>query len=182
MNPAAFSFSKILKIIPNLLLLLNFPPCESGINDKGVPLLLPEWVLDQLNFMQNIDIKDDFKFIRISLSSVVKYHLKDTHGILNRKVCESPLDLFLYVTIKLSSLLNLKYTNLCLLNLKKPSDNFCGIYLENRVCILNSNWQETRLFVRISQCSNYWRLRKNQEFDNTAEFLPLKSLFYKFWK
>ena len=169
MNPAAFSFSKILKIIPNLLLLLNFPPCESGINDKGVPLLLPEWVLDQLNFMQNID-------------SVVKYHLKDTHGILNRKLCESPFDLFLYVTIKISSLLNLKYTNLCLLNLKKPSDNFCGIYLENRVCILNSNWQETRLFVRISQCSKYWRLRKNQEFDNTVEFLPLKSLFYKFWK
>ena len=33
-----------------------------------------------------------------------------------------------------------------------------------------SNTQETRHFVRISECSKYRKLRKNQEFDNAVEF------------
>ena len=42
--------------------------------------------------------------------------------------------------------------------------------------------QETRHFARISKCSKYWKLRKNQEIHNPIELRFLKALFYELWE
>ena len=59
-------------------------------NHKGVPCLLPQQFLKDLNHMLNI--KDTLNFIRISISSMTKSYLKISLRLLSTKLCDSPPD------------------------------------------------------------------------------------------
>ena len=63
-----------------------------GKNHRGVPHLLPQQFLNELNHMLNTSIKDAPKFIRISISFMKKSYLKITHELLSTKLCDSPPD------------------------------------------------------------------------------------------
>ena len=72
-----------------------------GKNHKGVPRLLPQQILKDLNQMLNTSIKDAPNFTRISISGMKKSYLKSTHGLLSTKLLTVPLtSYFLYITIK----------------------------------------------------------------------------------
>ena len=61
-----------------------------GKNHKGVPHLLPQQFLNDLNHMLNTTTKDTPDFIRISISSMKRSYLKITHELLSTKLCGSP--------------------------------------------------------------------------------------------
>ena len=63
-----------------------------GKNHKGVPRLLPQQSVKDLNQMLNTSIKDTPNFIRISISGMKKSYLKITHQLLTTKLCHSPSD------------------------------------------------------------------------------------------
>ena len=63
-----------------------------GKNHTGVPLLLPQQFLNDLNHMLNANITDAPNFITISISSMKKSYLKISHELLSTKLCDSPCD------------------------------------------------------------------------------------------
>ena len=63
-----------------------------GKNHKGVPLLLPQQFLNDLNHMLNTSIEDAPNLIRISIPSTKKSYLKITHKLMSTKLCDSPPD------------------------------------------------------------------------------------------
>ena len=70
----------------------KYSRANRGKNHKGVPRLLPEKFVKDLNQMLNTSIKDAPNFIRISISSMKKPYLKITHQLLSTKLCDSPFD------------------------------------------------------------------------------------------
>ena len=76
---------------------------------KGVPRLLPQQFVKDLNQMLSISIKDATTFIRISISSVKKSYLKITHQLLSTKLCDSPSDFIFSIYYHQST--DLKYTD-----------------------------------------------------------------------
>ena len=70
----------------------KYSRANRGKNNKGVPRLLPQQFLKDLNHMLNTSIKDTPNFIRISISSMKKSYLKITHQLLSTKLCDSPPD------------------------------------------------------------------------------------------
>ena len=79
-------------IINTFTLLPNFRLCQEsssancGKNHKGVPLLLPQQFLNDLNHMLNTNIKDALNHIRISISSMKKSYLKNYPRTVEHKV------------------------------------------------------------------------------------------------
>ena len=70
----------------------KYSRANRGKNHKGVPHLLPQQFVKDLNQMLNTSIKDAPNFIRISISSMKKSYLKITHQLLSTKLCDSPTD------------------------------------------------------------------------------------------
>ena len=60
-----------------------------GKNHKGVPRLLPQQILKDLNHAPN--------FIRISISGMKKSYLKITHGLLSTKLLTVPLTSYFHI-------------------------------------------------------------------------------------
>ena len=73
-------------------LLREHSRANHGENHKALPLLLPQQFLNDLNNMQNTNIKDAPNFIMISILSMKKSNLKITHELLSTKLCDSPPD------------------------------------------------------------------------------------------
>ena len=70
----------------------KYSRANRGKNNKGVPRLLPQQFLKDLNHMLNTSIKDTPNFIRISISSMKKSYLKTTHELMSAKLCDSTPD------------------------------------------------------------------------------------------
>ena len=60
-----------------------------GKNHKGVPRLLPQQFIKDLNHMLNTSIKDAPNFIRISIFSMTKSYLKIAHELLSKNLCDT---------------------------------------------------------------------------------------------
>ena len=69
---------------------ITYSCANRGKNHKGVPRLLQQQFVKDLNQMLNTSIKDAPNFIRISISSMRKSYLKITHHFLSTKLCDSP--------------------------------------------------------------------------------------------
>ena len=65
---------------------------DHGKNHKGVPILLLQQVLNDLNHILNTIFKDASNFIKISISSMKKSYLEITHEQLSAKLYDSPPD------------------------------------------------------------------------------------------
>ena len=70
----------------------KYSRANRGKNHKGVPRLLSQKFVKDLNQMLNTSIKDAPNFIRISISSMKKSYLKITHQLLSTKLCDRPPD------------------------------------------------------------------------------------------
>ena len=105
-----------------------------GKNHEGVPRLLPQKFLKDLNHMLNISIKDAPNFIRISISNMKKSHLKNTHELLSTKLCDSPPDsIFSIYYHQATDFIESKiYKPMALKSKKKPPWSMCSIFFENK--------------------------------------------------
>ena len=105
-----------------------------GKNYKCVLRLLPQQFLKDFNHMLNTSTKDAPNFIRVSISSIKKFYLKDTHELLSTKLCESPPDfifsIYYHQTIDLTE--SKIYNTLAPKSKKKPPQNVCSIFFENK--------------------------------------------------
>ena len=105
-----------------------------GKNHKGVPLLLPQQFLNDLNHVLNTSIKDALNFIRILVSSMKKSYLKITHELLNIKLRDSTPDfifsIYYHQAIDLieSKIYKLLYPK----SKKKPLQNVCSLFFKNK--------------------------------------------------
>ena len=63
-----------------------------GKNHKGIPLLLPQQFLNDLNHMLDTNIKDAPNFTRISIFCMKRSELKISHELLSTYLCDSPPD------------------------------------------------------------------------------------------
>ena len=70
----------------------KYSRANRGKNHKGIPRLLPQQFVKDLNQMLNTSIKDGPNLIRISISSMKKSYLKITHQLLSTKLYDSPPD------------------------------------------------------------------------------------------
>ena len=79
----------------------KYSRANRGKNHKGVPRLLPQQYVKNLNQMLNTSIKDAPNFIRISISNMKKSYLKLPMNYLAQSyVTVSLISYFLYITIK----------------------------------------------------------------------------------
>ena len=106
-----------------------------GKNHKGVPRLLPQQFVKDLNQMLNTSIKDAPNFIRVSISSMKKSYLKITHQLLSTKLYDSPSD-FIF-SIYYHQAIDLIESKICKpltpRSKKKPPKNVCSIFFEDKV-------------------------------------------------
>ena len=111
-----------------------FSCSNRGKNHKGVPRLLPQQLLKDLNHMLNTSIKDTPDFIRILISSIKKSYLKITLELLSTKLCDSPRDfifsMYYYQAIDLTG--SKTYISLNPMSKRKPSQIVYSIYFENK--------------------------------------------------
>ena len=112
----------------------KYSRANRGKNHKGVPRLLPQQFVKDLNQMLNTSIKDAPNFIRISISSMKKSYLKITHELLNTKLCDSPSDFifFIYYHQAIDLIESKIYRPLTPVSKKKPPKNVCSIFFENK--------------------------------------------------
>ena len=103
-------------------------------NHKGVPRLLPQQFVKDLNQMLNTSIKDAPNFIRISISSMKKSYLKITHQLLTTKLCDSPSDVIfsIYYHQAIDLIESKIYKPSTPKSKKKPPKNVCSIFFENK--------------------------------------------------
>ena len=84
--------------------------------------------------MLNTSIKDATNFIRMLISSMKKFYLKITHGLLSTRLCDSSPDfiftIYFYQTIDLIE--SKIYKPLVPKSKKKPPENVCSIVFENK--------------------------------------------------
>ena len=129
-----------LQLIINTLMLLSslsrkLKCANHGKYHKNVPLLLQLQFLNNLNRMPNTSIKDAPNFIRISIFSMKKSHLKITHELLRTKLCDSPPD-FIF-SIYYHQAIDAMECKICKplppQMKKKPPQNVCSIFFENKV-------------------------------------------------
>ena len=112
----------------------NYSRASRGKNHKGIPRLLPQQFVKDLNQMLNTSIKDAPNFIRIWISSMKKSYLKITHQQLSTKLCDSPSDfissIYYYEVIDLIE--SKIYKPLIPKSKTKPPTNVCSIFFENK--------------------------------------------------
>ena len=103
----------------------KYSRANRGKSHKGVPRLLPQQFVKDLNHILNTSIKDAPNFIRISISSMKKSYLKITHQLLSRKVCDSPSDFIfsIYYHQAIDLIKSKLYKPLIPKSKKKPSKN-----------------------------------------------------------
>ena len=112
----------------------KYSRANRGKNHKGVPRLLPQQFVKDLNQMLNTSIKDAPNFIRISISSMKKSYLKITHQLLSTKLCDSPSDFIfsIYYHRAIYLIESKTYKPLTLKSKKKPPKNVRSIFFENK--------------------------------------------------
>ena len=112
----------------------KYSRANRGKNHKGVPRLLPQQFVKDLNQMLNTSIKDAPNFIRISISSMKKSYLKITHQLLSTKLCDSPSDFIfsIYYHQAIDLIESKIYKPLTPKSKKKPPKNVCSIFFENK--------------------------------------------------
>ena len=105
-----------------------------GKNHKGISLFLPQQFLNDLNHMLNTSINDAPNFIRISSTSMIKSYLKITHESLSTKLCYNPPDFIfsMYYHQAIDLIESKIYKPLTPKSKKKPPQNVCSIYFENK--------------------------------------------------
>ena len=105
-----------------------------GKNHKGVPHLLPQLFVKDLNEMLNTSIKDAPNFIRILISIMKKSYLKITHQLLSTKLCDTPSALIfsIYYHQHIDLIESKIYKPLTPKSKKKPPKNVCSIFFENK--------------------------------------------------
>ena len=109
---------------------IKYSRTNRGKNHKGVPRLLPQQFLKDLNHMLNTSIKDTPNFIRISISSMKKSYLKITHQLLSTKLCDSPSDFIfsIYYHQAIDLIESKIYKSLTPKLNKKSPKNVCSIF------------------------------------------------------
>ena len=117
----------------------KYSRANRGKNHKGVPRLLPQQFVKDLNQMLNTSIKDAPNFIRISISSMKKSYLKITHQLLSTKLCDSPSDFIfsIYYHQAIDLIESKIYKPLTPKSKKKPPKNVCSIFFEHGVEFIN---------------------------------------------
>ena len=112
----------------------KYSPANRGKNHNGVPRLLPQQLLKDLNHMLNTSIKDAPNFIRISISRLKKSCLKITHELCSTKLCDSPPDfIFSIYYHQATDLIEPKiYKPLTPKSNRKPPQNVCSIFFEDK--------------------------------------------------
>ena len=112
----------------------KYSRANRGENHKGVPRLLPQQFVKDLNQMLSTSIKDTPNVIRISISSMKKSYLKITHQLLSRKLCESPPDFIfsIYYHQALDLTKSKIYKPLTPKSKKKPPKSVCSNLFENK--------------------------------------------------
>ena len=112
----------------------KYSRANRGKNHKGVPRLLPQQFVKDLNQMLNTSIKDAPNFISISISSMKKSYLEITHQLLTTKLCHSPSDFVFYIYYHQA--IDLIESKTCKplppKSKKKPPKNICSIFFENK--------------------------------------------------
>ena len=95
-----------------------------GKNHKGFPFLSPQQFLNYLNHMLNASM----------IFSMKKSYLKITHELLSTKLCDSPPDfIFSIYYHQVIDLIESKiYKPLAPKLKKKPPENVCNIFFENK--------------------------------------------------
>ena len=112
----------------------KYSRANHGKNHKGVPHLLPQEFVKDLNQMLNTSKKYAPNFIRISISSMKKSYLKITHQLLSIKLCDSPRDFifhFIYYHQAIDLIESKIYKPLTPNSNKKQPKNVCSIFFEN---------------------------------------------------
>ena len=112
----------------------KYSRANRGKSHKGVPRLLPQQFVKDLNQILNTSIKDAPNFIRISISSMKKSYLKITHQLLSTKLCDSPPDFIfsIYYHQAIDLIESKIYKPLTPKSKKKPPKNVCSIFFENK--------------------------------------------------
>ena len=113
---------------------IKYSRTNRGKNHKGVPRLLPQQFLKDLNQMLNTSIKDAPNVIRISVTSMIKSYFKITHGLLSTKLCDSPPGFIFSINYHQPiDLIESKiYKPWAPKSKKKPPQNVCSIFFENK--------------------------------------------------
>ena len=110
---------------------------------SGTLLHIPS--VKDLNHMLNTSIKDAPNFMRVSISSIKKFYLKNTHELLSKKLCDNPPDFIfsIYYHQAIDLIESKIYKPLTPKSKKKPPQTMCSIFFENKgveftniVCIL----------------------------------------------
>ena len=112
----------------------KYSRANRGKNHKGVPRLLPQQFVKDLNQMLNTSMKDAPKFISISISSMKKSYLEITHQLLTTKLHHNPSDFIfhIYYHQPIDLIESKTYKPLPPKSKKKPPKNMSSIFFENK--------------------------------------------------
>ena len=107
----------------------KYSRANRGKNHKGVPRLLPQQFIKDLNHMLNTSIKDAPNFIRISIFSMKKSYLKIAHELLSKNLCGTYPD-FIFSTYyhQAIDLIESKIYKPLLLSQRSNHLKICSVY------------------------------------------------------
>ena len=110
----------------------KYSRANRGKNHRGVPHLLPQQFVKDLNQMLSTSIKDAPN--RISISSIKKSYLKITHQLLSTKLCYSSSDFIfsIYYHQAIDLIKSKIYKPLTPKSRNKPPKNVCSILFGNK--------------------------------------------------